>query len=123
MHNGWEQSYGLDPLDSDGAGDDDSDGFTNFQEYLAETNPSDPKSTPLRITGLVQEGNNLRIIWETLGGTSNFVQSTASNLGGGFSDLSAAIIAAGTNVTLTNYLHVGGATNGLEKYYRIRFAP
>lgn len=42
-----EQAWGLDPLNaSDGAGDLDGDGFTNLEEFLAETNPNDAGSMP-----------------------------------------------------------------------------
>jgi len=41
----WELQYGLDPLSSADAGVDyDDDGYSNLQEYLAGTNPLDPKS-------------------------------------------------------------------------------
>jgi hypothetical protein len=46
----WEQTYGLDPLDSTGVngwnGDFDGDGWSNQQEYENETDPSDSTSVP-----------------------------------------------------------------------------
>jgi len=46
----WEEDYGLDPLDSTGEngtdGDLDSDGWTNYEEYMAGTNPADDTSHP-----------------------------------------------------------------------------
>jgi hypothetical protein len=46
----WEVAHGLDATDSqDAALDNDSDGLTNVQEYLAGTDPNDPASS-LRIT-------------------------------------------------------------------------
>jgi hypothetical protein len=46
----WEEDYGLDPLDSTGQngrdGDLDSDGWTNYEEYMASTNPADDTSHP-----------------------------------------------------------------------------
>ncbi len=46
----WEEDYGLDPLDSGGVngkdGDFDNDGWTNYEEYLAGTNPADETSHP-----------------------------------------------------------------------------
>lgn len=42
-----EVALGLNPLDpSDAKGDLDGDGFTNLEEYLAKTDPKDPKSHP-----------------------------------------------------------------------------
>lgn len=47
MPDTWELQYGLDSLNpSDAAGDADDDGFTNLEEYLAGTDPRDPKSHP-----------------------------------------------------------------------------
>jgi hypothetical protein len=46
----WEEDYGLDPLDSVGDngrdGDLDNDGWTNYEEYIAGTNPADDTSFP-----------------------------------------------------------------------------
>jgi hypothetical protein len=40
MPDEWEECHGLDPADSsDAAGDGDSDGYTNLEEYLNGTNP------------------------------------------------------------------------------------
>jgi len=46
---GWEVTYGLDPLDAGDAGADfDGDGFTNLQEYERGTDPGNPDSHPPR---------------------------------------------------------------------------
>ncbi len=43
----WERRYGLNPDDpADAHADADNDGFTNMEEYLAKTDPKDPKSHP-----------------------------------------------------------------------------
>jgi hypothetical protein len=46
MPDGWEVGYGLDPTAPDGGADSDDDGYSNFEEYLAGTDPLDPSSTP-----------------------------------------------------------------------------
>jgi type VI secretion system secreted protein Hcp len=38
----WETQYGLDPTKNDADLDNDGDGATNFEEYIAGTNPTDP---------------------------------------------------------------------------------
>jgi hypothetical protein len=38
---GWEIAYGLDPSANDAQEDSDGDGRTNYEEYLAGTNPAD----------------------------------------------------------------------------------
>jgi len=42
----WEKQYGLNPAMDDAAQDADADGFSNYEEYLARTNPKDPNSSP-----------------------------------------------------------------------------
>ncbi len=43
----WERQHGLNPDDpADAHVDSDQDGFTNMEEYLAKTDPKDPKSHP-----------------------------------------------------------------------------
>ena len=57
----WERSYGLNPYDpTDAKLDTDHDGYTNLQEYLANTDPTNPQSHPR--TTVKDEG-----AWKTLG--------------------------------------------------------
>ncbi|MCW1884189.1 hypothetical protein OKA04_05565 [Luteolibacter flavescens] len=44
MPDAWEIAHGLNPLLTDSNEDSDGDGFTNFQEYEADTDPRDPRS-------------------------------------------------------------------------------
>ena len=46
MPDDWEVAYGLDPFTDDSMEDPDGDGFTNYQEYLAQTDPNDEWSNP-----------------------------------------------------------------------------
>ena len=58
MPDKWELQYRFESLEpSDAAGDADNDGFTNLEEYVAGTDPRDPKSHPpvdvlLRVSSL-----------------------------------------------------------------------
>ncbi len=47
MPDEWEKRFGLNPGDpSDAAADKDGDGFTNLEEFLAKTDPTDAKDHP-----------------------------------------------------------------------------
>ncbi len=46
MPDNYEQTNGLNPLVNDAGGDLDADGFTNFEEFSANTDPQLPGSTP-----------------------------------------------------------------------------
>ncbi|MBU1693006.1 MAG: hypothetical protein KKC51_03480, partial [Verrucomicrobia bacterium] len=62
----WETKYGLNPSDrSDAQGDLDGDGFSNLEEFLAESDPVDAKNFPdlaakLRLKRVVTEPFFLR---------------------------------------------------------------
>lgn len=48
----FEKLHGLDPVVADADADKDGDGFTNIEEFVAKTSPSDPKSHPDYIDSL-----------------------------------------------------------------------
>jgi hypothetical protein len=45
----WEAQHDLDPLTADALTDDDGDGFSNYQEYLARSHPLAALSAPIEI--------------------------------------------------------------------------
>ena len=50
MPDDYETQHGLNPVDpADAGGDLDKDAFTNLEEFIANTNPTDPKSFPPRV--------------------------------------------------------------------------
>jgi hypothetical protein len=54
MADDWEVYYGLDPSDpSDGDADWDGDGYSNYQEYLARTDPNSAASIPFSIVDVL----------------------------------------------------------------------
>jgi subtilisin family serine protease len=57
MADDWESDNGLNPAINDGADDPDGDGFTNFEEYEARTNPHNAASTPLSIQDSIPNHN------------------------------------------------------------------
>ncbi|HVM63125.1 MAG TPA: hypothetical protein VMV72_19860 [Verrucomicrobiae bacterium] len=129
--NGYEQAHGLDPLDpTDAVKDNDGDGFSNLMEYQAGSDPNNFDSTPLRITSITRQTNDIVITWITAGNLTNVVEATAGASGGSYSNnfgsLSPVLVVhqgfVPTLVT-TNYTDVGGATNKPSRYYRVRLIP
>ncbi len=50
MPDEWETAYGLNPFEDNSSEDPDEDGYTNLEEYLAGTVPTNSSSYPLSIT-------------------------------------------------------------------------
>lgn len=122
--NGYEQSHGLDPLDSiNGVIDSDGDGLTDLQEYLTGTEPTNSASA-FRITSIAQVGTNVLVTWTMGTGKTNALQRTAGASGSyatnGFSDI---FTVTNTVGGITNYLDLGGATNFPSRFYRVRLVP
>ena len=125
LPNGWERTYGLDPLSTNGvngaSGDPDGDGLNNAQEFALGTDPMD-KSSPFHATSVSVEGDNVRVTWLSVGGETNVVEA-ATDLSGIYSNIGPNFILPGVSLITTNYLDPGGATNSPTRYYRIRLAP
>ncbi|MGD0651032.1 MAG: Ig-like domain-containing protein [Verrucomicrobiia bacterium] len=124
----WQIQY-FGSVNAPGSGpndDPDGDGLNNLQEWLAGTNPTNSAST-LRIIGVTQEGDDVRVAWTTAGGRTNAVQAAAGDANGNYDtnyvDISGLIIVSGTGDTTTNYVDVGGATNAPSRFYRVRLVP
>ncbi|HUI06905.1 MAG TPA: hypothetical protein VL486_07845 [Verrucomicrobiae bacterium] len=126
MPNGWEQSYGLDPLNpADANVDTDGDGFTNLQEYQAGTDPTNSASA-FRIVAIAQADDDMRISWTAVGGKRYVLQTTAGDSGSfsnGFVDLNPAYTAPGTGEVVMTVLHPGAATGSPARFYRVRLVP
>ncbi len=101
--------------------DPDGDGRSNLQEYLAGTNPTNSASA-FRIISIARQGSDIRVTWTTGGGSTNVLQS-APVMGGSYSNVSPNIMTAGNGDAVTNYVDIGGATNGPSRYYRVRLVP
>ncbi|HUI06164.1 MAG TPA: LamG-like jellyroll fold domain-containing protein [Verrucomicrobiae bacterium] len=121
----WQiQYFGCDDCAQAEAGtDSDGDGLSNEQEYLAGTDPTNSTST-LTITAIDQVGSDIRVTWSCVEGHSYVLQTNASPNSSGFTDFSPTIfVPAGSGVTSTNYLDMGGGTNAPARYYRVRLGP
>jgi hypothetical protein len=112
------------PLDpSNATADTDGDGFTDFQEYLAGTDPTNSASS-FRITTIAPVSNNLNVTWTTAAGKTNALQRTVGAAGSfatnGFTTI---FVATNTLAGTTNYVDVGAGTNKPALYYRVRLVP
>ena len=66
MPDDFETSFGLDPNGaSDADRDDDGDGFTNYQEFVAGTDPLDPNSM-LCITSITPSGSDVALTFDSI---------------------------------------------------------
>jgi hypothetical protein len=105
------------------ADDADGDGMSNLAEYLAGTNPTNAASN-LRMLGAASSGNDVLLSWTVAGGRSYVVQA-ATGLSGAstFADISPEVAVPGSGESVTNYVDVGGLTNALRGFYRVRLGP
>jgi hypothetical protein len=94
--------------------------MSNYQEYLAGTNPTNPASC-LRIASFKLTGNNVVLTWTTVGGKAYTLQ-TNSAANGRFVDCSPVIVVPGTGESATNYVDLNARTNSPFRLYRVRLA-
>jgi hypothetical protein len=83
---------------------------------------------PLRITSILKTNTtDILIAWTTVGGLKYVLQTNGLLAGGSFTnnfaDFSSVIQVPGSLASTTNYLDVGGATNQLLRFYRVRLVP
>jgi hypothetical protein len=125
----WRQQYfggtGTESnLASAADADPDGDGMTNWQEFLAGTDPTSAASV-FRTTTVAVQGRDLVLSWRAGGGRTNVVQVAEGSSPGGFvfHDLSAPLVLPPGGDVVTNFVDAGAATNAMPRYYRIRLAP
>jgi hypothetical protein len=125
----WETLYGLSTNSAAGNnganGDPDGDGMTNVQEFGAGTDPTN-RASVFRITRIDRETNGVRVAWTTVGSKRYQVQSTlagAQKYVDDFWPLSPVIMMPPSGESTTNYLDVGGISNGPVRIYRVRVLP
>ena len=122
----WQMSYFgcLACPQAGAAADYDGDGFSNLQEYLAGTDPTNSASS-FQIVSIMVSGIDLWVTWMTGIGKTNALQATVGDASGGYNtnNFTDIFIVTNTIGTVTNYLDVGAATNSPARYYRARLVP
>ena len=99
-------------------------GMSNWNQFLAGLNPTNPASV-FRVTQVSHTGSNCLITWKTAGRSTNVVQAAnvLSSNGSGFYDISGPIVITVNGDTTTNYTDLSGGTNDPARLYRVRLAP
>lgn len=119
MDDDWELANDLDPARrADSVEDDDGDGHTNLQEYLAGTGPHDPASV-LRIVSSQRLGDTLRIRFSSILGKSYRIERTTNVAGGGWAVVASEIAGTGQLIEYNDTLP--SEAEGL--LYRVRLLP
>jgi hypothetical protein len=125
----WTEEYFGHPTgqgaDNSLATDDaDGDGFSNLQEYLAGTDPTNSASY-FHIISVVPSGIDLVVTWMMGSSRTNALQASAGDASGGYTtnNFTDIFIVTNTIGTVTNYLDTGAATNVPARYYRVRIVP
>ncbi len=102
----------------DGTLDTDGDGHTDFQEFIAGTDPLSPASA-LRITAIREVGSNVELDFDSISGKMYGVERKNS-----LSDATWAVLETFTSdVTGPHNLVDPGAGTGNSKFYRIKGGP
>ena len=106
---------------ADALADPDGDGFSNLREVQAGTDPTNTASA-FRILSVAPTNDDLLVSWVAGGSHTNVVQS-ATDLAGGYTNVSPDIVLPGSGDVMTNYLDSGAVTNAAAHFYRIRLVP
>lgn len=106
----WEMLY-FGNLNYGPTDDPDHDGLSNYQEYLAGTNPNDANSV-LRVTDIGAGSGQVSLTWNSVAGKTYTIYG-ASQINGPYSPL-LTVPSAGDGVTSTNL--TGSASS---QFYRI----
>jgi hypothetical protein len=110
----WAQSYGLPTDGSADYTDTDGDGMSNWQEWIAGTDPTNPQSKFL-ILSVTNSVSGVRLTWSSGSGRTYTVQRATSS-SGNLEYSSVATVSGGDSVT--SYTD-GAATNAGAYFYRV----
>lgn len=119
ISNGWEQGFGLNPLDpNDAAQDNDGDGYTNVEEFSAGTAPNDANAFP-RAADVAPSGNDMVVTIPSVIGKSYQLQYRDALETGSWTDTGSPQAGTGGALPLTDS---GGAMLP-ARFYRVKITP
>jgi hypothetical protein len=111
----WAQQYGLPTDGTADFTDDDGDGHNNWQEWRADTNPTNALSA-LRMVGVTDSESGLNVAWQSVSTRSYFLER-ATHFGNASPFQSIATNIAGASGTRTYTDTIG--TSGGPYFYRV----
>ncbi len=98
--------------------DPDGDGASNYDEWLAGTDPSDPHSRLHLFAGPAGVGSGLFLAWPTVSGKRYVLESASALTPGAWSSISTNILGDGLNAQFLD-----ATTAGASRFYRLRLVP
>lgn len=120
----WENLFGI----ADPFADDDTDGFSNAQEYWANTNPTNAASCLEIVAAVCDANGHCTFSWKSTGGTRYRVSYRDGGLGGAFTEIvrSAAlemdpspIGVESTRGFVDDFSLTGGPPAGGSRFFRV----
>jgi len=111
MPDAYELANRLNPSVNDANGDLDGDGLTNYQEYLAGTNPNDFNSV-FRVSRINLASGQVRITWNSIAGKT-YTINAASQVEGPYTPVRN-VPYAGTGETFTDF-----TPSPARQFYRV----
>jgi hypothetical protein len=125
LEDGWEVAHALNPLSAqghDGArGDPDGEGFLNWQEQVAGTDPRDPRSA-LRVSLVYLRDGKCRLSWPAVIGKKYQIEISINPLAD-YSALNRAGLPFVANSTNAVYVDDLGTVPPPARFFRLRLVP
>jgi hypothetical protein len=119
MPDDWESVHGLNPNDpSDAAADNDQDGQTNLQEYLAGTDPN-LASSVFQVVSIRVEGGDVMLRFHTVAGRTYRVERTSNLNTHTWTIIAPNLHGTGTDLEITD---ADVASSGTA-FYRVSVLP
>jgi hypothetical protein len=107
---------------ADPEGDEDGDGVANGDECRMGSDPRNPGSG-LKVLDVRVESHDVRVVWRTVGGTTNSVLGGGTLAENTLDELSLPLPIPGAGDVEAEWLDTGAVTNHPTRFYRIEYLP